>query len=161
MFMLLLLLLLMTDFVVITETGFGPDDWQDRRHLKLKDWPGKDWPEKGEEDVLALLGDDDPDAVRLVLGGAARVSITFPATQDGRGFSLARRLREDGFTRRLRAVGPLMTDQYRHARQCGFDELAITRDHARRMPEQHWLDVINLPLPDYQQRLIRYGHPSA
>ncbi|MCE2517469.1 MAG: hypothetical protein J4F41_06470, partial [Alphaproteobacteria bacterium] len=61
---------------------------------------------------------------------------------------------------RLRAEGPLMTDQYRHVRQSGFDEVAISHELAQRMPESHWLDVINLPLPDYQNRLIQYGQEA-
>lgn len=139
----------MSRLIIITENGFGPDAWAELRRY----WLGQDGvPER--DDVIELAGDDDPLSILKWIGQINAINITFGGTQDGRGFSLARRFRDEGFDGRLRATGPLMVDQYRHARQSGFDEIAITQDHAKRMPEQHWLDAIDLPLPDYQSRLM-------
>lgn len=140
----------MAEMVVITERGFGSDKWHKLPRIKHDETP------KTKRFILDLEGDSDPDGITVNLAQVDGININFATAQDGRGFSLARRLREDGFKGRLRASGPLMTDQYRHARQSGFDELAITPEHAARMPEKSWLDVINLPLPNYQERLTLY-----
>ncbi|MCQ0970732.1 DUF934 domain-containing protein [Paracoccus sp. TK19116] len=67
------------------------------------------------------------------------VAIDFPAMGDGRGFSLARRLRELGYRGRLRATGGLIADQYAMARRVGFDEVEIPSSLAQRQPEPQWL----------------------
>ncbi|MDN3712367.1 DUF934 domain-containing protein [Paracoccus cavernae] len=67
------------------------------------------------------------------------IAVDFPAMTDGRGFSLARRLRELGYEGRLRAVGKLIADQYAMARRVGFDEVQISAELARRQPEDQWL----------------------
>ena len=67
------------------------------------------------------------------------VAIEFPVFTDGRGFSLARRLRQLGFQGRLRASGRLLSDQYAMARRVGFDEVAVAEDIAARQPEEQWL----------------------
>lgn len=67
------------------------------------------------------------------------IAIIFPNFADGRGFSLARRLRSSGFTGKLRAKGHLIADQYVMARACGFDEVEIDTKLAERQPEAHWL----------------------
>ncbi|MGZ3215699.1 DUF934 domain-containing protein [Paracoccus sp. T5] len=67
------------------------------------------------------------------------VAIDFPSFSDGRGFSLARRLRELGYTGRLRATGRLIADQYAMARRVGFDEVQVAADIAARQPQEQWL----------------------
>ncbi|MDO5705248.1 MAG: DUF934 domain-containing protein [Paracoccus sp. (in: a-proteobacteria)] len=67
------------------------------------------------------------------------IAVDFPAMTDGRGFSLARRLREIGFAGRLRATGKLIADQYAMARRVGFDEVEITPELAARQPQDQWL----------------------
>jgi uncharacterized protein (DUF934 family) len=136
--------------IIITEDGFGADPWQEIPFFRFDERP------KGQFFILDLDGDSDPEPILPHLAEFDGININFPSAQDGRGFSLARWLRDDGFKGRLRATGPLMTDQYRHARQSGFDEVAITADHAKRMTEKSWFDVINLPLPNYQKRLMSY-----
>lgn len=69
----------------------------------------------------------------------AVIAIDFPATGDGRGFSLARRLRALGFEGRLRATGKLIADQYAMARRVGFDEVGIAPEIAERQPQEQWL----------------------
>lgn len=67
------------------------------------------------------------------------IAIDFPSFSDGRGFSLARRLRELGYTGKLRAEGRLIADQYAMARRVGFDEVAVAPDIAARQPQEQWL----------------------
>ena len=69
----------------------------------------------------------------------ALIAIDFPSFSDGRGFSLARRLRELGFAGRLRAAGRLIADQYAMARRVGFDEVEVAPDIAARQPQEQWI----------------------
>ncbi|MGD1887870.1 MAG: DUF934 domain-containing protein [Cohaesibacteraceae bacterium] len=61
------------------------------------------------------------------LGINRPVLITFDSFANGRGFSLARQLRErHGPSLRIVAQGHLLPDQARHAFQSGFDEILIS-----------------------------------
>jgi uncharacterized protein (DUF934 family) len=66
------------------------------------------------------------------------IRIAFPAMTDGRGFSIARRLRAMGYAGRLRAAGPLIADQMIAARSVGFDEIEVPESVAARQPEAQW-----------------------
>jgi len=67
------------------------------------------------------------------------VSIRFPSYGDGRGFSIAKQLRNAGFKGILRASGPLIADQFAYAMACGFDEIEVPDAHAARQPIEQWL----------------------
>ncbi len=56
---------------------------------------------------------------------AALVSIIFPAFTDGRGFSVIRSLRRQGYRGEIRADGSLLPDQFAFLRHCGADTVAI------------------------------------
>lgn len=77
--------------------------------------------------------------LKLVLRQLSLVSIAFPAYSDGRGFSLARLIRNHGFTGTLRARGPLIADQFAYALSCGFDEVELPEANAQRQPVAQWL----------------------
>ena len=81
------------------------------------------------------------------------VAIDFPAMTDGRGFSLARRLRGIGYQGRLRATGRLVADQYAMARRVGFDEVQISPELAARQPQEQWLYRANWQEWDHRSRL--------
>ena len=66
------------------------------------------------------------------------IAVAFPSSADGRGFSLAKRLRQAGFKGRLRAVGPLIPDQGPYAFACGFDEIELPETSAARQTEAQW-----------------------
>lgn len=87
--------------------------------------------------------------------GAELIAIAFPAYADGRGFSLARRLRRLGFTGTLRAVGPLIADQFAYALACGFDELELPETSAARQPESHWKIAAQAFSATYQRGYAR------
>ncbi len=117
--------------VIVTDTGFQPDDWQG----------GVDLP-----------SDTDPSALPEVLE-AQGVRIDFPSFSDGRGFTLAAQLRRLGYTGRLRARGHVIADQYAMARRAGFDEVEISEDLAARQPEDQWQARADWAAHSYQQRL--------
>lgn len=55
------------------------------------------------------------------LGRLGVIAIRFPIFRDGRGFSLARDLRErHGYAGEIRAVGHTLPDQYQFLIRCGF-----------------------------------------
>lgn len=91
-----------------------------------------------EEPAVTLDGFlDQPDAsaVRVEAGEDARrlipyldrlqlIEVSFPRFRDGRGFSIARILREAGYTGELRAEGDVLVDLIFFMRRCGFDSFA-------------------------------------
>jgi uncharacterized protein (DUF934 family) len=60
------------------------------------------------------------------LGRLALIAIEFPRFTDGRGYSVARQLRQrHGFTGELRAVGWVLRDQLRYLERCGFNAFEL------------------------------------
>ncbi|MFC3285285.1 DUF934 domain-containing protein [Litchfieldella rifensis] len=63
------------------------------------------------------------------LAGAPLIAIDFPAFTDGRGYTLARLLRERyGYQGEIRAIGDVLVDQLYYMSRCGFDALALRED---------------------------------
>ena len=96
----------------------------------------------------AALADVLPHLDRIAL-----IRVAFPAFNDGRGFTLARRLRLAGYKGRLHAKGPVIADQYAMARRVGFDSVEIPDDLALRQPEAQWLARADWQAHDYLARL--------
>lgn len=88
---------------------------------------------------VAVSNDIKVEALLPVLDAVGLIAIDFPSFGDGRGFSLARQLRIEGYTGTLRASGPLIADQFAYALACGFDEVELPAEHAERQPVEHWL----------------------
>ncbi len=105
---------------------------------------------------------NDADAARLAgaFGRITLIRIPFPNSTDGRGFSLARRLRDLGYTGRLRAAGHMISDQFRLALACGFDEVEIDDTLAARQPERDWLTGATAPA-GYREKLAGRHNQSA
>ena len=103
--------------------------------------------------AFIITSDDDLDAILPHFKGVAHIAIDFTHFADGRGFSWARILRDEGFTGHLRAMGHIMPDQFRHAMAVGFDDIALPSDLAERYGSEAWRDVAAFKLPDYQSRL--------
>jgi uncharacterized protein (DUF934 family) len=123
--------------VLVTDKGFTPDDWAEGRVLPFDFfWSGQDLPE--EALAVEFPNDRDPDDLQPWLDRLALIRVAFPAMADGRGFSIARRLRAMGYSGRLRAVGPLVADQFRAARRVGFDEVELPETVAERQPAEQW-----------------------
>ena len=57
---------------------------------------------------------------------------------DGRGFSVARQLRLQGFTGTIQVVGDLLPDQLPMAVESGIDVVLIRAEHAERCEEAQW-----------------------
>ena len=69
------------------------------------------------------------DAIADVLPILALVAVEFPRFRDGRGFTLARTLRERYyFAGEIRAAGHVLPDQHRFLLRCGFTSVAVPDD---------------------------------
>lgn len=132
--------------VIVTDTGFGADDWT-HGFRGLDVTPANDCPQG-----IDLASDTRPDMLAGLLN-AAIIRVDFPSFADGRGFTLATRLRGLGYRGRLRAKGHVIADQYAMARRSGFDEVEISDDLATRQPQDQWLARANWQAHDYQRRL--------
>ncbi|GAB4363964.1 MAG: DUF934 domain-containing protein [Oricola sp.] len=137
--------------IIVTDAGFGKDDpaCGADAALTLEEL-------RASADgtvALRLANTADADEVAPFFGHISLIIVDFPSFADGRGFSLARRLRQAGYTGRLRAEGHVIADQYAHARRVGFDEVAIPDDLAARQPERQWLARAGWQNHFYQKRL--------
>ena len=97
----------------------------------------------------------EPDAVAedVDFAGADLIAIRFPSSADGRGNSIAKRLRLLGYEGRLRAQGHVLADQYPLALRCGFDEVEIEDELAARMPEAQWREAMGRVGLNYQDQV--------
>lgn len=134
--------------VLVTDNGFQADDWTNDFYA-IDEIPAE------TPAILAIdLGSDaDPEVLADKLDQIDLIRIDFPSSADGRGFTIARRLRLMGFQGRLRARGHVISDQYAMARRSGFDEVEISDDLAARQPADHWQFRANWRDHDYQSRL--------
>ena len=83
-------------------------------------------PPSPEGEVLRLEPADDPAVVADRLGRVVRVEVNFPKFGDGRGYSIARLLRERyGYKGELRAVGVVARDHLYYMENCGFDAFLL------------------------------------
>lgn len=118
-------------------------------------WAGKPCPERAAYDGGAAVVLGPGDDVRDILAHLPvleLIVIAFPGFADGRGFSVAQRLREAGYRGHLRARGHVLVDQLRAVLRCGFDTVEVAADQLARNPEHQWRGV---RLGDsYQQRLF-------
>ena len=107
----------------------------------------------GHKGTLDLAHTDAPEAAKPYLADLRLIRISFPAFNDGRAFTIARRLRVMGYLGALRAVGPVIADQYAMIRRVGFDEVEIPDDLAIRQPEGQWKFRADWRDHDYLARL--------
>jgi uncharacterized protein (DUF934 family) len=77
-------------------------------------------------DMALLEAGDDPGALAGALDRLKVIAVRFPAFGDGRGYSVARLLRERcGYRGELRAVGEVARDHLYFMAQCGFDAFEL------------------------------------
>ncbi len=129
--------------VIVTDAGFAPAP--DREIVPLADLTG--------QTAVDLANTDDPAALAGHLDRLALIRVAFPAFNDGRAFTIARRLREMGYTGQLLAKGPVIADQYAMLRRVGFDGAEIPDDLAARQPCDQWQFRADWQAHHYQARL--------
>lgn len=130
--------------VIVTDTGFAPAEPLET--VTLADIAQH----KGAVDLAQT---DAPEALIPYLADLTMIRVAFSAFNDGRAFTVARRLRVLGYTGTLRAMGPVIADQYAMARRVGFDEVEIPDDLAARQPQAQWANRSDWRAHDYLSRL--------
>lgn len=97
-------------------------EWQANRATWLPRAPG----------LGVLLGPaDDPSEIADDFDALSLIAIDFPSFTDGRGYSIARLLRERyGWRGDLRAVGEVLRDQLFLLARCGFNTFALADGQA-------------------------------
>ncbi|GAA5078837.1 DUF934 domain-containing protein [Roseibacterium beibuensis] len=136
----------MTETVIVRDDGFAADGVTHTFAPLAELGPGG-------ATAVEIGPSDDVAALAPHLGHISILRIAFPSFADGRGFTLARRLRAMGYTGTLRAFGHVLADQYAMARRAGFDEVEIDAALAARQPEAQWLARADWRANDYQGRL--------
>ena len=133
---------------IVTDAGFRADD-RNAPYVALAELPANG--------PVSVDVPSDADLAPLLdrLGDVDAVRVDFPSFADGRGFTIARVLRQAGYAGPLRARGHVIADQYAMARRCGFDEVEIDDALAARQPEDQWLARADWRAHDYQARLGR------
>ena len=117
-------------------------------------------PEETRTIAVDLSSDFDPEQITPELLQRRSIRITLDSFGDGRGFTLAARLRQSGYRGHLRLAGYVLADQYAMARRAGFDDVEIPQDLAARQREPQWLARADWRAHDYQSRLRRSAGPS-
>ncbi|KQN93926.1 oxidoreductase [Sphingomonas sp. Leaf231] len=132
--------------------AFEVDVIDDRAHLRFRDDTAHEEPavtldaflvDQSNATAVRIEPGDDARALIPLLDRIALVEVSFPTFRDGRGYSVARILREAGYRGELRAEGDVLVDQIPLMRRCGFDAFAphsaIDPDVLRRSLERYGL----------------------
>ncbi len=78
---------------------------------------------------VRLEPDHDPVSIVDDLDRFSLIAVVFPKFTDGRGYSIARLLRDRyDYRGRLRAVGDVLRDQLFYMLRCGFDSFALKHE---------------------------------
>ncbi len=134
---------------IVNDNGFSLDDWSQ----EILDWNSVDTSAIAPGVAIDVPNTLEPEELASILDQIALIRIPFPTHVDGRGFTLARQLRLLGYKGRLRAFGHILADQYTKARRCGFNEVEIYDELAKRQPEGQWPLGDDRRRLDYQKRL--------
>jgi|JI6StandDraft_1071083.scaffolds.fasta_scaffold131133_2 uncharacterized protein (DUF934 family) len=117
--------------VIVTDAGFTPAPAREIVALA-------ELAELAYQTSVDLSNTDDPEALVGRLDQLTLIRIAFPAFNDGRAFTIARKLRMLGYTGQLLAFGPVIADQYAMLRRVGFDGAEIPAELAARQPAEQW-----------------------
>lgn len=142
--------------IIVRDSGFEMDTWESDGGLFIDlEKYGQDVAEREPtKTAIDIPNDVTVESLKGLFESAAMIRIPFPSFADGRGFSLAKQLRQQGYAGRLRAVGHIIADQYGFTRVCGFDEVEIDDEMAKRQPEDQWIARIPKQELSYQKLLM-------
>ena len=99
-----------------------------------------------------LDANEGPEAITADLSRFALVAVNFPKFGDGRGYSIARLLRERyRYQGELRAIGDVLLDHLHFMKQCGFDAFLLRGDQ----DAQAALSALDTFSEGYQTSVLR------
>ncbi|WP_111496072.1 DUF934 domain-containing protein [Marinobacter bohaiensis] len=130
---------------LIRHDGIHNDEWtlvskpEEGQDLSLPDGPAllpaAVWKENmdrfaGRNDIgIWFDSHEEPEVYADMIGDLPVIAVNFPKFTDGRGYSIARLLRERyGYEGELRAVGDVLLDQLFYMKRCGFNAYALRED---------------------------------
>jgi uncharacterized protein (DUF934 family) len=109
--------------------------------------------------AVQLEPGEDANALAACLAQIKLIVINFPVFTDGRGFSYARQLRDQGYTGELRAAGHFIRDQLTYLSRCGFDafQMADENDLEAALDSmgdfsEFYQAAVDQPLPLFRRR---------
>jgi len=109
--------------------------------------------------AVQLEPGEEPEALFDHLHQIRLIVINFPVFTDGRGFSYARNLRENGYQGELRAAGNFIRDQLTYLRRCGFDAFHMADESALEGAlgsladfSEYYQAAVDQPLPLFRRR---------
>ena len=131
--------------VITSDGSIRPDDWvvvprpADGESLDIPEQPalipadlwlaGKEHFEDRDDIGVWLDSHDEPEILAGVVNELPVIAVNFPKFSDGRGYSIARLLRERlSYRNELRAVGDVLLDQLQFMKRCGFDTYVLRAD---------------------------------
>ena len=131
--------------VITSDGSIRQDDWvvvprpADGESLDVPEQPalipadlwlaGKEHFETRDDIGVWLDSHDEPEILAGVVNELPVIAVNFPKFSDGRGYSIARLLRERlSYRNELRAVGDVLLDQLQFMKRCGFDTYVLRAD---------------------------------
>ncbi|MGB6231368.1 MAG: DUF934 domain-containing protein [Litorimonas sp.] len=113
-------------------------------------------------EALRLPPDADLNTISDALPRIRSIFVEFAAFTDGRGFSLARLLRQRyGYDGLLVADGQLIPDQFAFALQCGFDAVRIAETELSRHTPEAWSGALKAFDLTYQRGYAVAAGPAT
>lgn len=143
---------------LLDATGLIPDDFRDAANAP-DGWTGGLFLDRDGsvpdgftgQRGLVLPGEAKAEEAFAAAQGFDAIAVIFPVFSDGRGFTLARRLRRLGWAGHLRTRGALLPDQLVMALACGFDAVEVAPELADRHGLESWLAAPRLQRHRYQR----------
>ena len=128
--------------LIIGQQVISDDSWQliskdhtgelpeGRIIVPLALWLGQQEALQARPDTAVWIDSDEgPEALAGQLAALPLIAIHFPVFADGRGYSIARILRDRmGYQGELRAFGDIIRDQLFYLKRCGFNSFAMRED---------------------------------
>ena len=145
----------------IIEDDWAPADADDGIHSTRQILTLEQWEALDDRRGSAVQLEPDHSAAPLLahLDDLELVAINFPVFMDGRGFSYARELREQGYRGELRAVGNFIRDQLHYLSRCGFDAFQFADESELEDAlaslddfDEHYQAGIDQPQPLFRRR---------
>ena len=87
-----------------------------------------EWHSNPSQTAVQVTTADDITPLLSRVDQLSLIAVHFEDFNDGRGFTIARRLRDSGFRGELRATGDYIVDQLQFLSRCGFDAFQLPEE---------------------------------
>lgn len=116
--------------------------------------------DRASEIGVWLDSDDEPERLATEALSLPVLAVNFPVFSDGRGYSIARLIRERlGYTGDLLAIGDVLVDQLFYMKRCGINQFRLRSDQktdaavaALSTFSDNYQSSVEQPLPLFRRR---------